>query len=72
MPAEHDHPHDHDHTHDHEHSTLGENDLRVRALETLLTQKGLSGPRRRGPHHRDLRGACGPAQRRQSGGPRLG
>ena len=40
MPAEHDHPHGHDHSHDHEHSTLGEMDLRVRALETLLTQKG--------------------------------
>ena len=44
MPAEHDHPHGHDHSHDHEHSTLGEMDLRVRALETLLTQKGYLDP----------------------------
>jgi nitrile hydratase len=44
MPAEHDHPHGHDHEHDHEHSTLGEMDLRVRALETLLTQKGYLDP----------------------------
>jgi nitrile hydratase len=40
MPAEHDHPHGHDHAH----STLGEMDLRVRALETLLTQKGYLDP----------------------------
>ncbi len=32
------HPHPHDHHHDH--SELGEMDLRVRALETVLTQKG--------------------------------
>jgi nitrile hydratase len=30
--------------HDHEHSTLGEMDLRVRALETLLTAKGYLDP----------------------------
>jgi len=29
-----------DHDHDHEHSELGEMDLRVRALESVLTQKG--------------------------------
>jgi nitrile hydratase len=44
MPAEHDHPHGHPHDHDHAHSTLGEMDLRVRALETLLTQKGYLDP----------------------------
>jgi nitrile hydratase subunit alpha len=36
----HDHPH-HDHVHDNE---LGEMDLRVRALETVLTQKGYIDP----------------------------
>jgi nitrile hydratase subunit alpha len=36
----HDHPH-HDHAHDNE---LGEMDLRVRALETVLTQKGYIDP----------------------------
>jgi nitrile hydratase len=38
------HPHDHDHDHSHEHSTLSEMDVRVRALETLLTQKGYIDP----------------------------
>lgn len=37
-----DHAHDHDHDHDHdEYSELSEMDARVRALETLLTEKGL-------------------------------
>jgi nitrile hydratase len=38
--------HDHDHGHDHsdDHSELGEMDLRVRALETVLTQKGYIDP----------------------------
>lgn len=36
--------HDHDHDHDHEHSELGEMDVRVRALETLLTEKGYVDP----------------------------
>ena len=46
----HDHNHDHDHGHDHgdqdahDHSELGEMDLRVRALETVLTQKGYIDP----------------------------
>jgi nitrile hydratase len=52
----HDHDHDHDHDHhgdhgdhdhdhgDHDHSTLGEMDLRVRALESLLTEKGYIDP----------------------------
>jgi nitrile hydratase subunit alpha len=33
------HPHDHHH-HDHDHSELSETELRVRALETILTEKG--------------------------------
>ena len=36
------HEHDHDHDHDHpQYSELSEMDARVRALETLLTEKGL-------------------------------
>ncbi len=38
----HDHSHDHDHAEDH--SELGDMDLRVRALETVLTQKGYIDP----------------------------
>lgn len=42
------HPHDdhqhHDHDHDHDHSELGEMDLRVRALESVLAQKGYIDP----------------------------
>jgi nitrile hydratase subunit alpha len=37
----HDH---HDHDHDHEHSELDDNELRVRALETVLTEKGYVDP----------------------------
>jgi nitrile hydratase subunit alpha len=41
----HAHAHAHEHDHDgHEHSELGEMDLRVRALETVLTQKGYLDP----------------------------
>ena len=41
----HDHDHDHDdHHHDDEHSALGEMDLRVRALESVLTEKGYIDP----------------------------
>ena len=36
--------HDHGHDHDHEHSELGAMDLRVRALESVLTQKGYVDP----------------------------
>ncbi|WP_432730738.1 nitrile hydratase subunit alpha [Variovorax sp. W6] len=36
--------HDHDHGHGHEHSELGEMDLRVRALESVLAQKGYIDP----------------------------
>ena len=37
----HDH---HDHDHDHDHSELDDNELRVRALETVLTEKGYVDP----------------------------
>ena len=40
----HDHGHDHDHDHDHEGSALSETALRVRALESLLTEKGYVDP----------------------------
>ena len=41
----HDHEHHHEHHHEHEdHSELGETELRVRALETVLTQKGYVDP----------------------------
>jgi nitrile hydratase len=36
--------HDHDHGHDHEHSELDATELRVRALQTVLTQKGYVDP----------------------------
>jgi len=40
-----DHDHGHDHHHDHEHgSELSEMQLRVRALETILTEKGYVDP----------------------------
>ena len=43
---EHDHhdPHHHDHDHDHEGSELSEMQVRVRALETVLTEKGYIDP----------------------------
>jgi nitrile hydratase len=42
---DHDHPHEHGHEHDHEHgSELSETQLRVRALETVLTEKGYVDP----------------------------
>ena len=34
----------HDHDHDREHSELSETQLRVRALETVLTEKGYVDP----------------------------
>jgi nitrile hydratase len=37
-------PHDHDHAHGHDHSELSETELRVRALETILTEKGYVDP----------------------------
>jgi len=40
----HDHGHHHGHGHDQEHSELGEMDLRVRALESVLSQKGYIDP----------------------------
>jgi nitrile hydratase subunit alpha len=44
--SDHDHHHhDHDHDHDHDHgSELSEMQLRVRALETVLTEKGYIDP----------------------------
>jgi len=36
--------HDHDHDHDHDHSELDDTELRVRALETVLTEKGYVDP----------------------------
>jgi nitrile hydratase subunit alpha len=46
MPADlRDHPHHHDHPHDHVHSQLPSDPaLRVKALESLLTEKGLVDP----------------------------
>jgi len=48
MAHDHDHPHEHEHAHghdhDHEHSDIGPMDLRVRALESVLTQKGYIDP----------------------------
>ena len=48
MAHEHDHPaghdHEHEHEHEHEHSEIGPMDLRVRSLETVLTQKGYIDP----------------------------
>jgi nitrile hydratase len=49
---DHNHDHDHDHNHDldhghghgHEHSSLSPTELRVRALQTVLTQKGYVDP----------------------------
>ncbi|KQT09336.1 nitrile hydratase subunit alpha [Ramlibacter sp. Leaf400] len=40
------HPHDHDvhHDHDHGHGELGETELRVRALQSVLTEKGYIDP----------------------------
>jgi nitrile hydratase len=35
----------HDHHHDHEHSELSETELRVRALESILTEKGYVDPK---------------------------
>jgi len=40
----HDHSHDHHHDHEDDHSELSEIELRVRALETVLTQKGYIDP----------------------------
>src|SRR5499433_2173817 len=38
------HDHDHEHHHEHDHSELSETQLRVRALETVLTEKGYVDP----------------------------
>ena len=46
MPHDHDHDHEHGHGHDHDHefSELSDVALRVRALETVLAEKGLIDP----------------------------
>jgi len=41
--SDHDHDHD-DHDHDHDHETLSEVELRVRAIESLLVEKGYVNP----------------------------
>lgn len=38
------HSHDHNHGHDHEHSELSDLELRVRALESLMVEKGYADP----------------------------
>ena len=45
-PHDHDHEHhgEHGHDHSHDHSELSETALRVRALESILTEKGLVDP----------------------------
>ena len=42
--SDHDHDHHDHHHHDHDHSELSETELRVRALETILTEKGYVEP----------------------------
>src|SRR5258705_2936068 len=43
--SDHDHDHHgHHHHHDHDHSELSETELRVRALESILTEKGYVDP----------------------------
>ncbi|HEY5637384.1 MAG TPA: nitrile hydratase subunit alpha [Burkholderiales bacterium] len=44
MSAPHDHDHDHGHGHDHAHTKDDELGFRVKALERLLTEKGLVDP----------------------------
>ena len=47
----HDDQHHHDHSHAHEGSALPEMDLRVRALESLLVEKGYVDPHEIGRAH---------------------
>lgn len=44
MSSDHHHEHDHDHGHDHAHTKDDELGFRVKALERLLTEKGLVDP----------------------------
>jgi nitrile hydratase subunit alpha len=44
MSQDHHHDHAHPHSHDHDHSHLSDVEIRVRALETVLTQKGYVDP----------------------------
>ena len=68
----HDHDHD-DHDHDHEHgSELSEMQLRVRALETILTEKGYVDPAALDRHRRGLRDQDRPAQSARASSPRPG
>src|SRR5690554_5128604 len=43
-PHSHHHDHTHDHDHDHEMSHLSDEEVRVRALESLMTEKGYLDP----------------------------
>ena len=52
------------HHHDHDHSELSETELRVRALETILTEKGYVDPAALDRLDRDLREENRAAQRR--------
>ncbi len=54
--SDHDHKHGHDHAHHRHNAPLSDVALRVKALESLLTEKGLVDP------------AALDAQRRQGGG----
>ena len=56
---------DHDHDHDHQHgSELSETQLRVRALETVLTEKGYIDPAALDAIIEAYETKVGPAQRR--------
>jgi nitrile hydratase len=44
MADGHEHADDHDHHHDHDHAALADTVLRTKALESLLTEKGLVDP----------------------------
>lgn len=44
MSDDHKHSHDHKHPHDHDHSHLDDTALRVRSLETVLSEKGYVDP----------------------------
>ncbi len=68
---DHDHHH-HGHDHEHEHSDLSPVALRVRALESLLTEKGYVDPAALDATDRHLRDEGRPAQRRPGGGARPG
>ena len=62
----------HHHHHDHDHSELSETELRVRALETILTEKGYVDPAALDLLIETYETKVGPAQRRPRGGAGLG